>query len=401
VNFNLSTEKMQRNAFIALAGFGVAAYAYQVSQPADNKYSAQLARIADLQPKFPNNLGLACFDEKYFNSLKNDDQKTRLLQIMNSGIENPDSTSGVYAMNPGDYEEFHEYLDPIIRKYHNVHGAEKQVNDWSLKGVKGLPTDGKLDVAKLGVPTLSMRVRVGRNLQDFPLPGHMNKTDRVNMENKLRQAFELLKAKFGGRYYSITPGSPDFIDDAKYNELVKAHIMFKDMANDSYLTTAGIASDWPYGRGCYVSEDKGFIVWVGEEDHLRIMCMKKGTLINDVFDRLKTSLDTVQSIEGLSFAMSPTYGVVTSCPTNLGTGMRASVHLKIPKLTKGGSDKKAKEVCKPLGLSVRGMGGEHTAIGEDGTCDISPSARFCISEAEIVTALYTGIKNLKAEEDKL
>ena len=46
-------------------------------------------------------------------------------------------------------------------------------------------------------------------------------------------------------------------------------------------------------------------------------------------------------------------------------------------------------------------GGEHTAIGADGTCDISPSGRFCISEAEIVTALYTGIKNLKAEEDKL
>ena len=109
----------------------------------------------------------------------------------------------------------------------------------------------------------------------------------------------------------------------------------------------------------------------------------------------------IESIDGLKMAMSDKYGVVTSCPTNLGTGMRASVHLKIPKLTAGGSDAKAKAVCKPLGLSVRGMGGEHTAIGADGTCDISPSARFCISEAEIVTALYTGIKLLKAEEDKL
>ena len=65
--------------------------------------------------------------------------------------------------------------------------------------------------------------------------------------------------------------------------------MFKDMAADTYLASAGIASDWPYGRGCYVSEDKGFIVWVGEEDHLRIMAMKKGTVINDVFDRTMTS----------------------------------------------------------------------------------------------------------------
>ena len=81
--------------------------------------------------------------------------------------------------------------------------------------------------------------------------------------------------------------------------------------------------------------------------------------------------------------------------------MRASVLMQLPRLTADGTDKKAKAVCKPLGLGVRGMGGEHTPIGADGTCDISPSGRFCISEAEIVTALYTGIKNLKAEEDKL
>merc|ERR1712017_17819 len=110
------------------------------------------------------------------------------------------------------------------------------------------------------------------------------------------------------------------------------------------------------------SEDRGFIIWVGEEDHLRIMCIKKGTLLNEVFDRLKTALDVVNGIEGLSFAMSPDYGVVTSCPTNLGTGMRASVHIGLPNLTSDGTDKKAKEVRKPLGLSVRGIGGEHTPI---------------------------------------
>ena len=101
----------------------------------------------------------------------------------------------------------------------------------------------------------------------------------------------------------------------------------------------------------------------------------------------------------LSLVFTCDYGMVTSCPTNLGTGMRASVLMQIPKLTAGGSDKKAKAICKPLGLSVRGMGGEHTAIGADGTCDISPSARFCITEAQIIKALYDGIKNLKAAED--
>ena len=61
--------------------------------------------------------------------------------------------------------------------------------------------------------------------------------------------------------------------------------------------------------------------------------------------------------------------------------MRASVHVKVPNLTKDGTDRKVKKICKPLGLGVRGLGGEHTPIGADGTVDISPKARFCISEA--------------------
>lgn len=175
--------------------------------------------------------------------------------------------------------------------------------------------------------------------------------------------------------------------------------MFKDMSVDSYLVSAGIAGDWPHGRGCYVSEDKGFIIWNGEEDHLRIMCMKKGSIINEVFDRLEKAVKVVQdNIDG-GCAVSPDYGVVTSCPTNIGTGMRASLHIPLPNLTKDGTDTKCKEIAKPLGLSVRGLGGEHTPIGADGTVDISPSARFCISEAEIVTALYMGIKLLKEAED--
>ena len=74
--------------------------------------------------------------------------------------------------------------------------------------------------------------------------------------------------------------------------------------------------------------------------------------------------------------------------------MRASVHVKLPALTSDGSDAKAKAVCKPLGLSVRGLGGEHTAIGADGTVDISPSGRLMIEEAAIICNLYQGIKNL-------
>jgi protein-arginine kinase len=364
-------------------------------------HAEALTRILVLKKVFPENRMAKHFDLTYFNTL-NEDQKKALIQCCRSGIENPDSGMGCYAMQPSDYDRFKPFFSKVLSDYHKVPSDKKHINDWSLKGVEGLPEDGVLDLAKLGLPELSMRVRVGRNLADFPLPGAMTKDDRINMERKMCEAFEKLIAnpEYGGNYNSLTPGHPNFINEAQYDQLVKDHIMFKDMSADTYLSTAGIASEWPFGRGCYVSADRGFVVWVGEEDHLRIMCMQKGTILNKVFDRLHTALGVIEGIDGLKFAVSPDYGVVTSCPTNLGTGMRASVHIPLPNLTKDGSDARAKAVCKPLGLSVRGLGGEHTAIGEGGICDISPSARFCIKEAQIITALYIGLSRLKAEEDK-
>lgn len=348
----------------------------------------------------PENIMASCFDESYYNTLDKAGQD-QLLLCCNSGIKNPTSAMGCYAMNPTDYDDFKAFFQPVLEKYHKVDlSTKKHVNDWNLVGVEGLPANGKLDVGEFGLEPLSMRIRTARNLKKFPLPGAMNEKDRKDMENAMGPVFETLKANpdFGGEYVSLTPGHPNKISEEKYNELVTAHIMFKDMSADSFLADAGIASDWPHGRGCYISEDKGFIIWVGEEDHLRIMAMKKSAIINDVFDRLKAAIDVVEKLIPGGCAKSPDFGVITSCPTNIGTGMRASVHIKLPKLTAGGSDEKAKQICSPFGLSVRGLGGEHTPIGADGTVDISPKARFCISEAEIAIALYKGIEKVFAEE---
>jgi creatine kinase len=74
--------------------------------------------------------------------------------------------------------------------------------------------------------------------------------------------------------------------------------------------------------------------------------------------------------------------------------MRASLHIQLPHLTADGTDAKAKAIATNYGLSVRGLGGEHTPIGADGTVDISPHARFCIKECEIIASLYDGIQNV-------
>lgn len=359
-------------------------------------------KIVATKESNPGNIMAASFDEAYYNGL-DDAQKKRLLQCCNSGVVNPGSELGAYAMNPTDYDDFMPFFKPVLEKYHKVDlSARKHINDWNLKGVEGLPADGKLDVSKFGLEPLSMRIRTARNLKKFPLAGAMNAEDRKNMELAMGPVFDTLikNPEFGGEYVSLTPGHPKQMTEDRYNELVKAHIMFKDMSADSFLVSAGIAGDWPNGRGCYISEDKGFIIWVGEEDHLRIMAMKKSALINDVFDRLKAAIDYCEELIPGGCAKSPEFGVITSCPTNMGTGMRASVHVKLPKLTAGGSDAKAVEVCKPFGLGVRGLGGEHTAIGADGTVDISPKGRFCISEAEIACALYKGVEKVWGEEQK-
>jgi len=319
-------------------------------------------------------------------------------KCIKTGIDNPDSGLGCYAMTTTDYTKFSGFFDKVIRDYHgDSSGMKKHETSWDTG-------DANYDVKKLGIEEISMRVRVGRNLTGFNLPGRMEKSERITFEQKMLPAFDQLKERYGGQVYSLTPDfgndgeNPNLITQDEYKELVDAHVMFKDMAADPYLNSAGISNDWPFGRGCWQSEDKMRIIWFGEEDQLRIMCMKKGTNLLEVFSNLNEMLHTVESMEGIDFAKDENYGYVTSCPSNLGTGMRASVHLKIPNLTADGTDEKAKQVCRPLGLSLRGTGGEHTPIGADGTVDISPSARLFVKESDIINKLYEGIEKLMAVE---
>ena len=209
-------------------------------------------------------------------------------------------------MSPSDYSKFGSFFDKVIRDYHgDESGEKKHITDWNVEGAD-------YDVKKLGQDELSMRVRVGRNLLGFSLPGDMDKDERIKFEQKMLPAFDSLKQKYGGTVYSLTPdfgdqglNNPNLIDKEEYQKLVDAHVMFKDMDADPYLKSAGkqslfvssiflstcivrytltsfffsiihpvysgISSDWPYGRGCWQSEDKMRIIWFGEEDQLRIM----------------------------------------------------------------------------------------------------------------------------------
>jgi len=255
-----------------------------------------LASASALVAANPENRCVKYLLEVAEKNLFTEEQWYGLYKCAKTGIENPDSGLGCYAMAPTDYEVYAEFFDRVCNDYHkNPEGTKKHVTSWAV--AEGID----LDMAKLGITEpLSMRVRVGRNLTNFPLPGMMTETDRITFEKTMLAAFAKLieMPEYGGSVFSLTPNenwgkvfegetNPNLITPEKYDELVKAHVMFKDMAADPFLASAGIAGDWPCGRGCYQSGDGGFIIWFGEEDQLRIMCMGKGYNLMDVFGRLE------------------------------------------------------------------------------------------------------------------
>merc|ERR1719330_208048 len=112
----------------------------------------------------------------------------------------------------------------------------------------------------------------------------------------------------------------------EHQKLVADHLMFGTC--DRYLIDAGACQHWPTGRGVYLNKDRTFVVWVGEEDHLRIISIQTGSDLASVFRRLGHAVSVLET--KLTFARSPSLGFLTYCPSNLGTTLRASVHISLP-----------------------------------------------------------------------
>ncbi len=116
------------------------------------------------------------------------------------------------------------------------------------------------------------------------------------------------------------------MSDDQRNSLIADHFLFKE--GDRFLEACGLNREWPEGRGIFHNDDKTFLVWVNEEDQLRITSMQKGADIGQVFERLCRAASHIETVA--KFAHDDHLGYITSCPTNLGTALRASVHIKLP-----------------------------------------------------------------------
>ena len=306
-----------------------------------------------------------------------------LTNAINSGIKNTDSEIGVYAGDEESYTLFSSLFNPIIDEYHGFIESNNHTSNFNPDDLHApcLGNDEKYIV--------STRIRVGRNLKDFPLGSSISQKQRLELEKKIYAALSLLDGELKGVYYPLLGMSKDVHD-----KLVKDHFLFKD--GDPYLEAAGLNRNWPEGRGIYHNNEKTFLVWVNEEDQIRIISMQKGGEIKEVFTRLSLAITTLE--KELEFSFNSHLGYISSCPTNLGTAMRASVHIKIPNLAK--DMKRFEDITNKYHLEIRGTDGEHSQ-SQGGVYDISNKRRLGITEVDGVQDMYNGVVALISAEKSL
>ena len=162
------------------------------------------------------------------------------------------------------------------------------------------------------------------------------------------------------------------------------------------MAACNLNRDWLEGRGIFHNDAKTFLVWVNEEDHLRIISMQQGAGIAEVFDRLCRAASTIEQVA--NFSRDDHLGYITSCPTNLGTALRASVHIKLPKLMK--NMEKFNAIADQYYVQIRGIHGEHTETN-DGVFDISNRRRLGRSEKDLVQDMIDGVRALIDAEKAL
>merc|ERR1711887_177419 len=234
-------------------------------------------------------------------------------------VEFDNQHCGIYAGDWDSYKVFSDVFDPIIQEYHGISADSVHTSDMEVGKIKGNIV--------AGAPVHSTRIRVGRSIDGFGLSPGITKEQRLGVENLMKKAFANLTGDLAGTYYPLTG-----MNEQVRQQLVDDHFLF--VSGDRNLIAAGMERDWPEGRGIFHNKDKTFLTWVNEEDQLRIISMQSGGDVRAVFDRLARGIkavgDSVKAESGKDFMLDPKYGYVHSCPTNLGTGMRASVHVDLP-----------------------------------------------------------------------
>lgn len=198
----------------------------------------------------------------------------------------------------------------------------------------------ELDIA------VSSRVRLARNFADIPFSARTSTKDQN----------ELIKRVQGIISQCITYGKLMFADMNTMHPVDRVSLMERHLISPELAETKG-------NSGAFINENENVSIMVNEEDHIRIQAIFSGIQLERAY-KVCDDIDMAIS-EKADYAFDEKYGFLTSCPTNIGSGMRASVMLHLPALVMTGHMKSILESCTKLGVAVRGIYGENSdAVGD-------------------------------------
>jgi len=316
-----------------------------------------------------------------------------LAKCIKTGIDNPGHphilTCGIVAGDEESYETFKDLFDIVIEQRNGGYKPDAKHStcmDMSKLSKTKIDPDGKY--------VLTTRCRTGRSVRGLPLPPACTFEQRRETERVCVKGLNKLTGELKGTYFPLN-GSKSMegaMTKEKEEELRNNGNLFQE-PDSTLLLSSGCGRHWPDARGIFHNDAQNFFVWVNEEDQMRIVSMEKGDNIAAIFQRFCTATEQVQKClkeEGYDFMHNDHLGYILTCPSNLGTGLRAGAMVKVPKFS---SRPDFKDILKKMRLQARGTAGVDSA-STGGTWDISNSDRLGFSEVDLCNLFIEGVAQI-------
>ena len=223
---------------------------------------------------------------------------------------------------------------------------------------------------------VSTRIRFARNLNDFKF--NLNKKEEIEeLENVIKE--NLYQIGYGLKFFKLKD-----MDDITKMSLVEKHLLSPNFV----LKRNEMGS-------ILINDEENICIMIGEEDHLRIQVFNCGLDLENTLNLAIELDDKIGKVFG--YAISPKYGYLTSCPNNVGTGLRASVMVHLPALSKTKNTRRVLEAINNFGINIRGVYGENSE-GSGNMYQISNKQTLGISENEIIKNLNIIVEKIMDQE---
>ncbi|KAK0041568.1 arginine kinase, partial [Biomphalaria pfeifferi] len=217
-----------------------------------------------------------------------------LAHCIRSGCLNTDSPVGIYASDPDAYKTFCDLFLPIITDYHEVNEVNHSSKDFGAKSIR--QEIFELDNDRIE----STRVSVARSLEGLPFPPMLTQEKREKLDNMSKAALRELRGELRGDYFSLSTLTP-----VMTKRLDRRNLLFTN--NDRFLEAAGAYKQWPDARGIYCNENKTFVAWVNESDHLQLISQAPGGDLKKVYLKLVNGVKQLEN-NGLRFVWKENFG---------------------------------------------------------------------------------------------